>query len=162
VADHHRLSDVYGISRELPLNYVPREGVDGVFVESLTRDKHIVVYGSSKQGKYNLTEDDHVVVTCSNKWTGLAQLHTAILKAAGYTIEQSTTKTAEGTFKVTAKLEGKAKIAMSSTHPAWPGANRGAHLAASDIAVLQAALDSLRDPVDRLRRMLDRLEFCGL
>jgi hypothetical protein len=126
VADHHRLSDVYGISRELPLNYVPREGVDGVFVESLTRDKHIVVYGSSKQGKTSLR------------------------------------KSTEGTFKVTAKLEGKAKIAMSSTHPAWPGANRGAHLAASDIAVLQAALDSLRDPVDRLRRMLDRLEFCGL
>lgn len=60
LADHHRLSDVYGISRDLPLNYVPRDGVDGVFVESLTRDKHIVVYGSSKQGKtslrkYNLT-----------------------------------------------------------------------------------------------------------
>ncbi len=86
MADQHRLSDVYGISRELPLNYVPRDGVDGVFVDSLTRDKHIVVYGSSKQGKtclrkYNVTEDDHVVVTCSNKWTGLAALHTAILKA---------------------------------------------------------------------------------
>lgn len=50
------------------------------------------------------------MVTCSNKWSGLAPLHTAILKAAGYTIEQSTTKTAEGTFKVTAKIEGKAKI----------------------------------------------------
>jgi hypothetical protein len=115
MADNHRLSEVFGISRELPLNYVPRDSVDGVFVENLTRDKHIVVYGSSKQGKtclrkYNLTETDHIVVTCSNRWTTLGPLHSAILKAAGYTIEQSETKTAEGTFKVTAKVEAKGKI----------------------------------------------------
>lgn len=117
MATHHRLGDVYGIARDLPLNYVPRDSVDGVFVESLTRDKHIVLYGSSKQGKtslrkYNLVDQDHVVVTCSNKWTTLAQVHTAILKAAGYTVEQSTTRTADGTFKVTAKLEGKAGIPL--------------------------------------------------
>jgi hypothetical protein len=33
MADHDRLSDVYGISRDLPLTYVPRDSVDGVFVE---------------------------------------------------------------------------------------------------------------------------------
>jgi hypothetical protein len=117
MADNHRLSDIYGISRDLPLNYVPRTAVDGLFVESLTRDKHIVVYGSSKQGKtclrkYNLREEDYIVVTCSNKWTTLAPLHTAILKAAGYTIEQSSTKTAEGGFKITARLEGKAGLPL--------------------------------------------------
>lgn len=79
---HYRLSDVYGISRDLPLNYVARQSIDGLFVESLTRDKHIVVYGSSKQGKtclrkYNLNDDEYIVVTCSNKWTNLAQLNTA-------------------------------------------------------------------------------------
>lgn len=117
MSGHHRLSDVYGISRDLPLNYVPRDSVDGTFVQSLTRDKHIVVYGSSKQGKtslrkYNLTEQDHVVVTCSNKWTTLGPLHTAILKSAGYKVEQSTTKTAEGTFKITVMLEAKAGIPL--------------------------------------------------
>ena len=117
MSEHYRLSDVFGIARDLPLNYEARNGVDGMFVESLTRDKHIVVYGSSKQGKtslrkYNLIDDDYVVVTCSNKWSTLAQLQTAILKTAGYTVEQSTTKTAEGTFKVTAKLEGKAGIPL--------------------------------------------------
>lgn len=112
---HHRLDDVYGVARDLPINYVEREGVDGLFVASLARDKHIVVFGSSKQGKtslrkHSLEDDDYVVVTCSNKWTSLAPLHTAILKAAGYTVEQSTTRTAEGNFKITAKLEGKAGI----------------------------------------------------
>lgn len=117
MGEHYKLSEVFGIARELPPNYEARDGVDGVFVDSLTRSKHIVVYGSSKQGKtslrkYNLTDDDYVVVTCSNRWTGIGQLHTAILKQAGYTVEQSTTRTAEGTFKVTAKLEGKAKIPL--------------------------------------------------
>jgi hypothetical protein len=46
----HRVADVYGINRELPLNYVDRPEVDALFVASLTRDKHIVIYGSSKQG----------------------------------------------------------------------------------------------------------------
>jgi hypothetical protein len=76
-----------------------------------------VVFGSSKQGKtslrkYNLEDDDYVVVTCSNRWTTLAPLHMAILKAAGYVIEQSNTKTVDGTFKVTAKVEGKAGIPL--------------------------------------------------
>lgn len=74
-----------------------------------------MVFGSSKQGKTSLrknslNDDDYVVITCSNKWARLAPLHSAILKAAGFTVEQSTTKTTEGTFKVTAKLEGKVGI----------------------------------------------------
>jgi hypothetical protein len=95
---------VFGVARELPINYVTRDAVDGTFVSSLARDKHIVVFGSSKQGKTclrksNLNDDDYSVVTCSNKWS-LATLHSAILKAAGYTIEQSTTRTADGSFKI--------------------------------------------------------------
>ena len=111
----YRLDDVYGVSRDLPISYVTREGVDGVFVASLARDKHIVVFGSSKQGKtslrkHSLQNDDYVVVTCSNKWTSLAALHAAVLKAAGYVVEQSSTRTAAGSYKVTAKLEGQIGI----------------------------------------------------
>ena len=117
MSDHHRLNEVYGIARDLPLNYVTRENVDVVFLNSLTRDKHIVVFGSSKQGKtslrkYNLEDDDYVVATCSNRWTTLVPLHTAILKAAGYTVEQSSTRTADGSFKITAKAEGKAGLPL--------------------------------------------------
>jgi hypothetical protein len=104
VSEKHRLDEVFGVARELPINYVTRDAVDGTFVSSLARDKHIVVFGSSKQGKTclrksNLNDDDYSVVTCSNKWS-LATLHSAILKAAGYTIEQSTTRTADGSFKI--------------------------------------------------------------
>ena len=94
----HKASDVYGIGRDLPLNYVSRNTVDELLVNSLTRDKHLVIYGSSKQGKTSLRkhclqEQDYIVIHCSNKWT-LADVHTAILKRAGFEITQSSTRTA--------------------------------------------------------------------
>jgi hypothetical protein len=104
------LNDVYGISRELPENYVVRDNVDGEFVKALTHKEHIVVYGTSKQGKtslrkYNLTETDYVSLICQNRWT-LAQLQGSILKAAGYTVEGTSTHTLTGEIKLSAKLTG--------------------------------------------------------
>ena len=106
----HTLEEVYGVARDLPENYVTRRSVDEAFVDALTRDQHIVVFGSSKQGKtclrkYNLTETDYAVVTCNNRWT-LAQLHSAILKAVGYEIEGTSTRTVSGDLKVNARLKG--------------------------------------------------------
>lgn len=103
-----RLDDVFGVARDLPKNYVVRDSVDQQLIDALARDQHIVIYGSSKQGKtclrkYNLQPNEYVLVTCSNRWT-LAQLHSAILKAAGYVVEGSTTKTVSGEAKVTAKF----------------------------------------------------------
>ena len=104
------LDDVFGISRDIPKNYVVRESVDGALINALARDKHIVIYGSSKQGKtclrkFNLRKEEHLVVTCSNKMS-LAQLHSAILKTAGYVIEATSTASISGEFKVAAKLGG--------------------------------------------------------
>jgi hypothetical protein len=104
------LDDVFGVAREFPLNYVVRDSVDGRLVDALTRDQHIVIYGSSKQGKtclrkYNLKSSDYIIVTCSNKWS-LPQLHSAILKAAGYVVEGTTTRAVSGEAKVSAKLGG--------------------------------------------------------
>ncbi len=57
--------EVFGVGRDLPLNYVSRDMVDTKFVESLGNQKHIVIYGSSKQGKTSLrkkwlTDEDYV------------------------------------------------------------------------------------------------------
>ncbi len=51
-------------------------------MDSLTRDKHVVIYGSSKQGKttlrrHCLNESDFIVVSCLNTM-GLADLNGAI------------------------------------------------------------------------------------
>lgn len=105
----HKASDVYGIGRDLPLNYVSRKAVDELLVNSLTRDKHLVIYGSSKQGKTSLRkhclqEQDYIVIHCSNKWS-LADVHAAILKKAGFEITQSTTRTATGKNKILAAFK---------------------------------------------------------
>ncbi len=105
----HRVADVFGINRDLPLNYVARAEVDDLFVNSLTRDKHLVIYGSSKQGKTSLRkhclkEDDYIVVHCSNRWS-LGDLHSAVLKRAGYEVTQSTTRTAAGRNKILASFK---------------------------------------------------------
>lgn len=105
----HRTADVYGIGRELPLNYVSRKTVDEYFVDNLTREKHIIIYGSSKQGKTSLRkhclqEDDYIVVHCSNKW-GIADLHSAILKRVGYEVTQSSTRTTSGRNKIIAAFK---------------------------------------------------------
>lgn len=105
----HKASDVYGIGRDLPLNYVSRRAVDELLVNSLTRDKHLVIYGSSKQGKTSLRkhclqEQDYIVIHCSNKWT-LADVHAAILKKAGFELTQSTTRTATGKNKIVAAFK---------------------------------------------------------
>jgi hypothetical protein len=64
----HKVGEVFGISRELPVNYVLRKGIDDKLIDNLTRDHHIVIFGSSKQGKTCLrksclNDDDYIVVS---------------------------------------------------------------------------------------------------
>jgi len=108
------LRDAFGVGREVPLNYVTRPEVDTKFVESLTRDKHVVIYGSSKQGKttlrrHCLKESDYIVVSCVNTMS-LPDLNGAILKAAGYRIEQTQTRTIGGAWKYGAEFAGEGKV----------------------------------------------------
>ena len=39
----HTVDDVFGVNRDLPLNYVVREAVDGKLIDSLSRQQHIVI-----------------------------------------------------------------------------------------------------------------------
>ena len=100
------LEDVFGIQRDIPLNYIAREDVDDIFIESLSRKRHIVIYGSSKQGKTCLrkkclTEDQYIIIQCFNKFT-IALLNEQILKQAGFQIITSEKKSFGSTFKVNA------------------------------------------------------------
>ena len=105
----NKTADVFGISRDVPLNYVVRESADPVLVDSLTRDKHLVIFGSSKQGKtclrkHVINENDYIVVHCSNKWT-IADINSAILKRAGFELTQSSSKSTSGKSKIFAKIK---------------------------------------------------------
>jgi hypothetical protein len=104
----HTTDEVFGLSREVPLNYKTRASVDEQLIENLTRDKHLIIYGSSKQGKTSLRkhclqESDYIIVQCSNKWA-LHDLLSNVLKRAGFQVEQSEKKTVSGQHKITASI----------------------------------------------------------
>ena len=104
----HKTSDVFGISRDIPLNYVERKSADQKLVDNLTREKHLVIFGSSKQGKtslrkHALSEQECIVVHCSNKWS-IAEINSAILKKAGFELTQSSSKSTTGKSKIIAKI----------------------------------------------------------
>ncbi|MEA5461048.1 hypothetical protein VB796_18445 [Arcicella sp. LKC2W] len=101
----NKTKDVFGIQRDLPLNYIERSA-DKILLDSLDRSHHVVIYGSSKQGKTslrkkNLTQTQYVLVHCSNKWD-IEQIHNNILKQAGYELTVSKSLTTSGKAKVKA------------------------------------------------------------
>ena len=112
--DKHLTGDVFGVSRDIPVSYVERTHVDDKLLENITRDKHIIIFGSSKQGKtclrrHCLDDGDYILVQCQNTWD-IAKLSEAILKAAGCEVEVSNTKTVEGKAKLSVKAKGGFKI----------------------------------------------------
>ncbi|WP_292481128.1 hypothetical protein [Mesorhizobium sp.] len=109
-----KLREVYGVGREMPLNYVERDDVDKTFIANLTRDKHVVIYGSSKQGKttlrkHCLNDEDCIVISCLNTMD-IDNLNGTILKTAGYQIEQTQTRTIGGHIKYGAEFRGEGKV----------------------------------------------------
>ena len=111
-----QLREVFGVGRDTPANYVERTDVDNALIANLSRDKHVVIYGSSKQGKttlrkHCLQEDDSIVVSCLNTMT-LEKLNGAILKKAGFRIEQTQVKTVGGSWKYGLEFKGEGKIPL--------------------------------------------------
>ena len=103
-------ADVFGVSREIPLTYVERANVDNKLIDNLSRDKHVIIYGSSKQGKtclrrHCLNESDYILVQCQNTWD-IAKLSESILKSAGFEVEVSHSKTSDGKTKLQVKASG--------------------------------------------------------
>ena len=110
----YKTADVFGVSRELPTTYVERDHVDDRLLDHLTRDKHVIIYGSSKQGKtclrrHCLHDEDYILVQCQNTWD-IGKLHEAILKGAGCEVEVSNSRTIEGKFKLHVKAAGGFKL----------------------------------------------------
>jgi len=98
------LSDVFGISRGIPLTYVRRREVDDSFVNNLARGRHIVVFGASKQGKTCLRrqwleDEQYILVQCSTGQSREA-VYELLLKRAGAKVSVTDKKTVKGTYKI--------------------------------------------------------------
>jgi hypothetical protein len=147
----HRVDEVYGVTRDVPLNYVERDSVDQKFLDSLSVDKHLIIFGSSKQGKTSLrknslNENEYILVQCQNTWT-LEKLSESILKEVGYKIEISTEKTTENRSKFIARISAKISHFGSSEFA------READVLSSETASFQLLEIDPADPNDLVNAM---------
>ena len=114
IGKEQKMEEVFGNSREVPLTYQVRTGVDNRFVNDLIRGKHVILHGGSKQGKTclrksYLKEYEYIVIQCTRD-TSKASLYEMILKKAEIEYEKSSSKTIKGTNKFSVKVQGEAKI----------------------------------------------------
>ena len=109
-----KLNDVFGVSSHPVLSYIVRANIDGLFTEVLNQDKHVVVYGASKQGKTALVSrylryDDNIVVRLSPN-TNIEDIYSSILRQCGIEIE--TGKVDEATSETSGALGIRAKATL--------------------------------------------------
>lgn len=110
-----QLDEVFGISPGELASYVER-AADQKFIQYCNSSKHIVVYGSSKQGKTSLRKkhlgSEHCIsINCQSNWS-LKHLYESVLRRAGYepkiSSEQKSSKGRKGggSIKLKAMLPG--------------------------------------------------------
>lgn len=91
-------AEVFGIARgKIPRNYVDRPEVDTVLRTAIMRRQHVVIHGSSKQGKTcvrrkNLNADQCIEITCLSTWT-IEAIFRRILVCAGHEFPTAESRT---------------------------------------------------------------------
>ncbi|MCE7067439.1 hypothetical protein [Dyadobacter sp. CY326] len=103
-------NQVYGVSNELIGTYIDRESVDKAFTDGLEKNKHIIIYGASKQGKTSLTnrhlsEDDFIKVNCSPS-SSVLDIYNSIARQLNIEILESK--------EVTTTIGGEAKVGLKA------------------------------------------------
>lgn len=112
----HEVDDVFGISREVPFNYVHRS-VDDFFARSISKDKHIILFGCSKQGKSSLVKrhlqpGQYIAINCDKK-RSLNDIYSAILKEADFEIETESEKSSKKGSKIGISLKALSFVGLS-------------------------------------------------
>lgn len=104
---------VFGTSSWYVDSYINRLAVDELFKDGLDSGKHIIVYGSSKQGKSSLIrqhimDDKKIVVDCNPK-SELVDIYKSVLRQLNIELEERITSndSREATGNVGAKVKLK-------------------------------------------------------
>jgi hypothetical protein len=159
----HTVDEVFGITRNLPLNYVERAGVDRRLLDELSAEHHVVIYGSSKQGKTSLRKrcmnsSEYVLVQCSNR-SDIADLHSNILKRAGFEITLSQKRSSSGRHKVIASLKAAMKATFLGQGVQMEGTAGAERETTDGTEQTTAALELDIDDVNDVIAALQSIEF---
>jgi hypothetical protein len=160
----HTVDEVFGITRNLPLNYVERRDVDGRLRDELDAAHHVVIYGSSKQGKTSLRKrcmdsSEYILVQCSNR-SDISELHSNILKRAGFEITLSQKRSSSGRHKVIASLKAAMKASFFGQGVQVEGTAGAERETTSGVEHTTAALELDIDDVNDVIAALQSIGFC--
>lgn len=111
-----RTSEVFGVSNEQIASYVERKMVDEKFLDGLDRNKHIIIFGSSKQGKTALTNkhlesNQFIRVNCAPETTCL-DIYKSILRQLKIEFENEYVQKAGTVSNAELSLKAKVKIPL--------------------------------------------------
>lgn len=109
-----KLTEVFGVSAEPVLSYIVRGNIDGLFSSVIKEDKHVVVFGASKQGKTALVSrylpyEDNIVVRLSPSMN-VEDIYSSILRQCGVDVEIG--RMDETSTELSASLGIKAKATL--------------------------------------------------
>ncbi len=152
----YETNNVFGVSNEEIYTYIEREKVDSLFLEGLTKNKHIIIYGSSKQGKTALTNkhlqpNQYIRANCSSKTTAI-DLYRSIMRQLNIEYEESRTQT--NSVENDGRLEIKAKLKIPCFADAEAGASagmNGAHLSERRYRTVEYNLELAQDVSELLK-----------
>ena len=147
------LEEVFGVSKSPIRSYVEHPEVDGAFERALRTDRHIVVYGASKQGKTSLVSkylsyDDNIVVHCGAK-SSVVEINKRILKELGAEIVEERQDTHRRGTKINAFAKIKAKI------PALVSGEMGAGIAKDESAEHQVKYKEMDVDLEQAQNIYD-------
>ena len=116
----YKTISVFGVSNELVASYVERNEVDEKFNRALTLKKHIIVFGSSKQGKTSLVKkhlssNTYVKVECTPDQQK-EDIYKSVLRQLGVEIMETRSNTSEGSLSadLNTKLQLKLPVPLLS------------------------------------------------
>jgi hypothetical protein len=153
-----QLNEVFGVSSNPIKSYLPRDHIDNLFNDAISSDKHVVVYGASKQGKTALVSrylsyDDNIVVRLAPKST-VQDVYASILRQVGVKIETSSSSEQGSKVGGEAGISFKAKVPLLG-EAALKGGGKGEASEKNDIQYETVPFNlSLPQDVSELLKMV--------
>lgn len=111
-----KTNEVFGVSNDTIETYVTREKVDSLFTEGLTKNKHIIIYGASKQGKTSLTNkhlqpQQYVRINCAPNSLPI-DIYKSILRQLEIDFEEYREETTTKSGELKTGLKANVKIPL--------------------------------------------------
>jgi hypothetical protein len=152
--------EVFGVSNILIGSYIERHEVDGRFIEGLKRNKHIIIFGASKQGKTALTEKhlrehDFVKVNCSPQ-TRSIDIYKSVLRQINVEFEEE--KAEKSTFEGSGTGSIKVKVKIPIVGEIEPKIELGGKLNKENVIKTKSIEYNLSLPQD-ITEILRSLNF---